>query len=69
MSKDYQEWVDGIYFYGEYISEPDDDLPPIITVTTIRAGGSQDLMLVIDPRVIQEIEAKILRNHEDDITI
>lgn len=56
----YSVIVDNILFSGEYISEEDEDHPPIFTLISITADNSRDLMLVIDPRVVQEIEKMLL---------
>ena len=66
----YTEIVDGICFKGQFTIENDDDdydpetgyLLPIITVVSITIDNHVDLMLVIDPRVVQEIEQKLLKD-------
>lgn len=56
--------VDGIEFKGCYSFEEDDwGYLPIVSVNTLEAGG-MDLMLVIDPRVVQEIEAALLADYQ-----
>jgi hypothetical protein len=62
MKHVYNEIIDGITFTGTYdIEEDDAGFPPIITVTQVFIGYSQDLMLVIDSWVIQTIESRIQR--------
>ena len=57
MKKHNYQWiVDNICFKGQYTIEEDDPgYLPIVTLCTLEVGGI-DLMLVIDPRVVQEIE-------------
>ena len=60
MKNVYNELIDGIGFTGTYDIEEDvEGYPPIITVTQVFIGYSQDLMLVIDSWVIQTIESRI----------
>jgi hypothetical protein len=62
----YFKAVDGICFIGKYTIENEDEedgYKPIFTVCTImlaNKGEPLDLMLVIDPRVVQEIEQGLL---------
>jgi len=52
----YSITVDNVLFEGSYSFEEDEPgYLPIVTICTLEAGGI-DLMLVIDPRVVQEIE-------------
>ena len=60
MKHNYSILVDNICFNGEYIIEDDDEHPPIFTVVSITLDNALDLMLVIDPRVVQEIEQTLL---------
>jgi len=63
--KHYSQTIDGLSFQGSYTVEPDDDgYSPIFTVDSIFIGHSPDLMLVIDPRVIHEIEAALLSDYK-----
>ena len=57
----YEQIVDGITFKGTYEREIYDDEvhDAIFTLCTLEVNGL-DLMLVIDPRVVQEIEAALL---------
>jgi hypothetical protein len=59
----YAVLVDNILFNGQYIIEEDEDHPPIFTVVSITLDNALDLMLVIDPRVVQEIENTLLEDH------
>jgi hypothetical protein len=57
----YEQVVDGIAFTGTYEREIDDDYhSPIFSVCSITIDNGIDLMLVIDPRVVQEIEQALL---------
>jgi len=56
----YSILVDNICFNGQYIMEEDEGRPPIYTVVSITLDNALDLMLVIDPRVVQEIEQTLL---------
>jgi hypothetical protein len=60
----YSNVVDGITFTGKYNREDDDDgwCSPIFSVVSIEIEDSPDLMLVIDPRVVQEIERELLED-------
>ena len=60
MKHKYSILVDNICFNGQYIIEDDEDNPPIFTVISITLDNALDLMLVIDPRVVQEIERVLL---------
>ena len=52
----YEQTVDNITFKGTYTCEEDEPgYLPIVTICTLEVEGI-DLMLVIDPRVVQEIE-------------
>ena len=63
--KNYSHTVDGLSFQGSYTIEEDDEgYNPIFTVDSIFIGHSPDLMLVIDPRVIHEIEASLLADYK-----
>ena len=64
--KQYIHTVDGIEFSGAYTYEHDDEgYNPIFTVDSIKMWPWKiDLMLVIDPRVIHEIEAYLLADHK-----
>ena len=66
MIHHYDQVVDGIIFRGEYTIENDDDgYIPIFTVDSIRVNILDvDLLLVIDPRVVHEIEAALLADHQ-----
>jgi len=55
----YWEDVDGISFSGVFTIEKVDDSYPIFSLCTVVVNGI-DLMLVIDPRVVHEIETKLL---------
>ena len=55
----YTEIVDGICFKGEFTIEPVDDSYPIFSLCSL-VVNNMDLMLVIDPRVVHEIEEKLL---------
>jgi len=60
----YTETIDGIAFEGTYEVENEEaehGYRPTFTVCTLKVSGI-DLMLVIDPRVVQEIEAKLLES-------
>ena len=58
----YQEIVDGICFKGEFTIEPVDDSYPIFSLCSL-VVNDMDLMLVIDPRVVHEIEEKLLADY------
>jgi len=61
MAKHYIETVDNITFNGTYeIEEDDEGFSPIFSLCTIKIAKGHDLMLVIDPRVVQEIETNLL---------
>ena len=55
----YSEYVDGICFKGEFTIEPVDDSYPIFSLCSL-VVNDMDLMLVIDPRAVHEIEEKLL---------
>ena len=55
----YSVLVDDILFNGNYQIEEDKGRPPIFTVVSITLDNALDLMLVIDPRVVQEIEESL----------
>ncbi len=58
----YEQRVDGITFTGTYEREDDDDTRfTIFTLCTLEVQGI-DLMLVIDPRVVHEIEQALLKD-------
>lgn len=65
MKKHNYHWiVDDVWFKGQYTIEEDDPgYLPIITICTLEAGGI-DLLLVIDPRIIHEIEQKLLEEYQ-----
>jgi hypothetical protein len=59
----YSNVVDGITFTGTYEREIDDDYhAPIFSLCSITIDNGIDLMLVIDPRVVQEIEEALLED-------
>jgi len=58
----YQEIVDGICFSGQFTIEPVDDSYPIVSLCSLIVRG-MDLMLVIDPRVVHEIEEQLLADY------
>jgi hypothetical protein len=60
----YSEIVDGITFTGTYEQEDDDEgyCVPIFSLCSITIDNGIDLMLVIDPRVVQEIEEALLED-------
>ena len=60
MKHNYSILVDGICFNGKYITEDDEEHPPIFTVISITLDNALDLMLVVDPRVVHEIERVLL---------
>jgi hypothetical protein len=68
MKHYYCERHEGILFAGLYEMEEDEDgRPPIITITSLhftdgRAQG-QDLLMIVDPRIIHELEAKLQSLH------
>lgn len=56
--------VDGIEFKGSYSFEEDEPgYLPIVSVNTLEVKGIA-LMLVIDPRVVQEIEEALLADYQ-----
>jgi hypothetical protein len=57
----YSETVDGIVFSGQYTVEEVDDSYPIFSLCTLMVGG-MDLMLVIDPRVVHEIQFSLVED-------
>lgn len=62
--RNYSIIVDDITFKGYYTFEEDDEgYAPIVSVSTLEVDGV-DLMLVIDPRVVQEIEAALLDDYQ-----
>jgi hypothetical protein len=65
MSKHtYIEIFDGICYKGIYIKEDGNEgCNPIFTLETLSTSDHIDLMLVIDPRVIQEIEQILLKDY------
>jgi len=61
MAKHYIETVDNITFNGTYELEDDDEgYSPIFSLCTLMIDKGLDLMLVIDPRVVHEIENRLL---------
>jgi hypothetical protein len=59
----YSEVVDGITFTGTYEREIYDDCHiPIFSLCSITIDNGVDLMLVIDPRVVHEIEQALLED-------
>jgi len=62
----YTYTTDGIEFTGTFHVENDDEgYNPIFTVNSVYAMPCAiDLMLVIDPRVIHEIEAYLLSDYQ-----
>ena len=62
----YTYTTDGIEFTGTFHVENDDEgYNPIFTVNSVYAMPCAiDLMLVIDPRVIHEIEAYLLSDYK-----
>jgi hypothetical protein len=62
MSKHlFNETVDDVEFNGTYELEDDDDgYSPIFSLCTIMIDKGPDLMLVIDPRVVHQIEERLL---------
>jgi len=68
MAKHYIETVDSITFNGTYeIEEDDEGFSPIFSLCTIKIVKGPDLMLVIDPRVVQEIEKILLLDWEYNV--
>jgi len=69
MTKKYifSEVVDKIPFNGTYIIEEDYGYSPIFSLCTITIHNGPDLMIVIDPRVVQEIEAALLLDWEYNV--
>ena len=62
--KHYIEIVDNIIFKGQYIMEDDEEgYNPIFSLVSLTIDDKIDLMLVIDPRVIQEIEQALLDDY------
>lgn len=60
----YSITVDNVLFEGSYTFEEDEPgYLPIVTIATLKVKGI-DLMLVIDPRVVQEIEAALLADYQ-----
>lgn len=60
----YSITVDDVLFNGVYSFEEDDEgYAPIVSVHTLEVDGV-DLMLVIDPRVVHEIEAALLADYQ-----
>jgi hypothetical protein len=56
----YEQVVDGITFTGTYVVEDDAyGYVPIVSLCTLEVQGI-DLMLVVDPRVVHEIERTLL---------
>ena len=64
--RNYSHTIDNIEFKGQYTMEYDDEpFDPIFTVDTIFINSSlPDLMLVIDHRIIHEIEAYLLSDYK-----
>jgi hypothetical protein len=58
----YSNVVDGITFTGTYEREIDEGYHPIFSLCSITIDNGIDLMLVIDPRVVQEIEEALLED-------
>ena len=58
----YSQIVDGICFEGQFTIEPVDDSYPIVSLCSLIVSG-MDLMLVIDPRVVHEIEEQLLADY------
>ena len=67
IKHNYSVLVDNISFNGQYIIEEDEEHPPIFTVVSITLDNALDLMLVIDPRVVQEIEQALLDDWTWDV--
>jgi hypothetical protein len=65
----YSNVVDGITFTGTYEREDDDEgyCAPIYSLCSITIDNGIDLMLVIDPRVVQEIEQALLDDWTWDV--
>lgn len=65
MKHKYEYVIDNIIFRGHYIIENPDGGDPIYSVTTVQADSitNSDLMLVIDPRIVHEIEANLLEDY------
>ena len=61
----YEYRIDNIIFRGHYVIENPDDGEPIYSITTVKADSitNSDLMLVIDPRIVHEIEANLLEDY------
>ena len=60
----YSNIVDGITFTGTYSLEEDEQgYLPIVTLCTLEVRGL-DLMIVVDPRVVHEIEAALLADYQ-----
>ena len=58
----YSVFVDDILFTGTYEQEDDEGHGPIFSLCSITIDSVVDLMLVIDPRVVQEIENVLLED-------
>ncbi len=58
----YSVFVDDILFTGTYEQEDDEGHDPIFSLCSITIDSVVDLMLVIDPRVVQEIENVLLED-------
>ncbi len=58
----YSVFVDDILFTGTYEQEDDEGHAPIFSLCSITIDSVVDLMLVIDPRVVQEIENVLLED-------
>jgi hypothetical protein len=58
----YSVFVDDILFTGTYEQEDDEGHDPIFSLCSITIDIGVDLMLVIDPRVVQEIEKDLLED-------
>jgi hypothetical protein len=56
----YSVFVDDILFTGTYEQEDDEGHDPIFSLCSITIDSRVDLMLVIDPRVVHEIEHELL---------
>jgi hypothetical protein len=60
-TRKYSHVVDGITFNGTFEQEDDEGYDPIFSLCTLEVQGI-DLMLVIDPRVVHEIEEALREN-------
>jgi hypothetical protein len=58
----YSVFVDDILFTGTYEQEDDEGHDPIFSLCSITTDNGVDLMLVIDPRVVHEIENVLLED-------